>query len=125
MRRTIFGKQGLRIAEGEMATTRRERRESGRRELSHEAKVAAAAKREAAPPSHPARDEWNVALETLVIGEGMVFALMFQRKGTSVFVLHRHFRSRSEAEAAQEEMTCDLQLPMMEFEAKYILLRLG
>ncbi|MBW3623224.1 MAG: hypothetical protein KY468_07425 [Armatimonadetes bacterium] len=76
---------------------------------------------EALPPQKPARDVWNVVLDSMTVGEESVFALSFHRKGTSVYYLHRHYRSREEADRETMQLTHDLALDQSEFEGKYAL----
>ena len=76
---------------------------------------------DASAPVKPARDVWNVVMETISVGQEPVFALSFQRKGTSVYYLHRHFRSRQEADRETLRLHRDLSLERTDFEVKYAL----
>lgn len=73
------------------------------------------------PPNKPARDVWNVVVESMIVGEEPVFALCFQRRGTSVYYLHRHYRNRMEADRESNRLTHDLTLEQADFELKYAL----
>jgi hypothetical protein len=76
---------------------------------------------ETSTPLKPARDAWSVVSETISVGETVVTALSFHRKGTSVYYLYRHFRDRREADRETMRLTEDLSLDLLEFESKYAL----
>ena len=76
---------------------------------------------EAAPPVKPARDAWGVVVEAMTVGCEPVYALSFHRKGTSVYYLHRHYRSREDADRETHRLTHDLMLERTDFEVKYAL----
>lgn len=67
----------------------------------------------------PARHLWNVVIEMLQVNGRAVYCISFQQKGSAVYHLYRHYRSREEVDRDYEKLQQDLSLPEPEFRSKY------
>lgn len=67
----------------------------------------------------PARSLWNVVIEMLQVNGRAVYCISFQRRGSAVYHLYRHYRSREEVDRDYEKLQQDLSLPEPEFRSKY------
>jgi hypothetical protein len=70
-------------------------------------------------PMPSARESWGALVEPMYVNGESVYALTFHLKGTALYFLHKHYRSRQDAEDEFMRITHDLDLPRSAFETKY------
>jgi hypothetical protein len=66
-----------------------------------------------------ARDAWNIVLEQFEVPDQTIYAIYFNRHGSSVYYIHRHYKDKEEAEEELNVLRGELLLPEAEFEARH------